>query len=97
MNYIVKEFLNTRVIKTFLGIITSKWAESSTSYISPLYGSSKSFLINGLFSRENQIVLLLPDSKAVDEFKVELTVLGLSDSLLILNEYRAENTRKIFR
>ncbi len=95
MNYIVKEFLETKVIKNFLGIITSKWAESNTKYISPLYGSSKSFLLNGLFSKENQIVLLLPDSKAVDEYKVELTVLGLSDSLLILNEYRAETLQEI--
>jgi hypothetical protein len=45
MNYIVKEFLETKGIKNFQGIITSKWAESSTNYISPLYGSSRRFLI----------------------------------------------------
>ncbi len=90
MNYIVKEFLDTKVIKNIQGIITSGSAENGPAYISPLYGSSKSFLINGLSSKEKQLVILLPDSKAVDELKVELTVLGLSDKLLVVNEFRPE-------
>ncbi len=90
MNYIVKEFLDTKVIKNIQGIITSVTAGKEPFYISPLYGSSKSFLINGLSNKEKQLVILLPDSKAVDELKVELTVLGLSDKLLVVNEFRPE-------
>ena len=90
MNYIVKDFLDTKVIKNFLGIITSNWGESNTLYTSPVHGSSKSFLIAGLSQKYNQLVILLPDAKTVDEFKVELSVLDLSDKLLAINEFRPE-------
>jgi transcription-repair coupling factor (superfamily II helicase) len=90
MNYIVKDFLETKVIKNFQGIITSAWAESNHLYSSPLHGSSKSLIIYGLFQKINQLVILLPDTKTVDEFKVELSVLGLSDDLLTVNEFRSE-------
>ncbi len=90
MNYIVKEFLDTKVIKNIQGIVTSGSADNEPFYVSPLYGSSKSFLINGLSNKEKQLVVLLPDSKSVDELKVELTVLGLSDKLLVINEFRPE-------
>ena len=78
MNFIVKEFLETKVIKNFLGKTASSLKEQNTHYISSLHGSSKSFLINGLLPDENQLLVLLPDSKAVDELKVELTILGIS-------------------
>ncbi len=90
MNYIVKEFLDTKVIKKIQGIVTSGSAANESFYLSPLYGSSKSFLINGLSNKEKQLIILLPDSKAVDELKVELTVLGLSDKFLAVNEFRSE-------
>ncbi len=90
MNYIVKEFLETKVIRDILGILTSGPQTNHTFFTSPLYGSSKSFLVNGLSLKENQIVVLLPDSKSVDELKVEFTILGLSDRLLVVNEFRPE-------
>ena len=95
MNYIVKEFLETRAIKNFQGRITSGWTGKNNLSTAPFYGSSKSFFINGLSLTENQIILLLPDSKAVDEFKVELSVLGLSEILLVINEFRPEPLQEI--
>ncbi len=95
MNDIVQEFLNTRVIKNFQGIIASGRADTNVNYISPLYGSSKSFLINGLSLKENQVVVLLPDSRSVDELKVELTILGLAENLLVMNEFRPEVLQEI--
>jgi transcription-repair coupling factor (superfamily II helicase) len=95
MNYIVKEFLETKVIKNFLGKTASNLKEQNTHYISSLHGSSKSFLINGLLPKENQLIILLPDSKAVDELKVELTILGLSGNLLVINEFRPEPLQEI--
>ena len=95
MNYIVKEFLETKGIKNFQGRITSGWTDKSPQFISPLYGSAKSFLINGLSTKEKQIVILLPDSKSVDEFNVELSVLDLSDHLLIVNEFRSEPLQEV--
>ncbi|HSD63208.1 MAG TPA: transcription-repair coupling factor [Ignavibacteriaceae bacterium] len=95
MNYIVKDFLDTKVIKNFLGIITSGWGEINTLYSSPFHGSSKSLIVYGLSQKVNQLVILLPDTKSVDEFKVELSVLGLSDNLLTVNEYRSEPLQEI--
>ncbi|HKB86721.1 MAG TPA: transcription-repair coupling factor [Ignavibacteriaceae bacterium] len=87
---IVKDFLNTKVIRNIPGIAAPYTAEKKIIYVSPLYGSSKSFLINGLSLKESRLVVLLPDSKSVDELKVELTVLGLADMLLVVNEFRPE-------
>ena len=95
MNYIVKEFLDSKVIKNIRGIVASRLKEPKTLYISSLHGSSKSFLINGLLPDENQLIVLLPDSKAVDELKVELTILGLSGNLLVINEFRPEPLQEI--
>jgi transcription-repair coupling factor (superfamily II helicase) len=95
MNDLVKEFLETKGIKNFQGIATSGRTETNTIYTSPFYGSSKAFIVNGLLLKENQIMVLLPDSKAVDEFKVELSVLDLSDKLLVINEFRAEPLQEI--
>ncbi len=90
MNYIVKDFLDTKVIRNIPGIAAPYTSEKNIIYTSPLYGSSKSFLINGLSLKESRLVVLLPDSKSVDELKVELTVLGLTDKLLVVNEFRSE-------
>jgi transcription-repair coupling factor (superfamily II helicase) len=94
MNYIVKEFLEEKVIKNFLGKTASGWPEN-TQFISTLYGSAKSFFINGLSLKVKQVVILLPESKAVDELKVELAVLGLSGELLFINEFRSEPLQEI--
>jgi transcription-repair coupling factor (superfamily II helicase) len=95
MHDIVKEFFETKGIKNFQGRITSGLSGKNSIYTSPLNGSSKSFLINSLFLTENRMVILLPDSKAVDEIKVELTVLDLSENLLVMNEFSPEALQQI--
>jgi len=60
----------------------------------PLYGVSKSFFVSSLIKTNNQIVVLLPDIKSVDEFSVELNILGLSDYILSINEFKAESLQE---
>lgn len=62
--------------------------------ISPLYGSSKSFVVKDLFEENNQIVLLFPEIKLVNELKVELSVLGLIDHLIILDDFNLESIQE---
>lgn len=95
MNFIVKRFLDSAVIKNILGRMQPGGTDKKVLYISPLYGSSKSFLIEGISPKENQLVILLPDTRTVDELKVELSVLGLSNNLLVINEFRSELLQEV--
>jgi transcription-repair coupling factor (superfamily II helicase) len=63
-------------------------------FISPLYGSSKSFAVKDLLDKNDQIVLLLSDIKLVNETKVELNVLGLADSLIIIDDFNLESIQE---
>jgi transcription-repair coupling factor (superfamily II helicase) len=63
--------------------------------ISPLYGSSKSFLASLLNGLDKQIILLQPDSASVAEMNVELNIIGLQKSILTLSELKAENLQEI--
>lgn len=62
--------------------------------ISPLYGSAKSFAIKELFAQNNFLVLLLTETKLVNEFKVELSVLGLSDDLIVIDDFNIESIQE---
>ncbi|MBE0551155.1 MAG: DEAD/DEAH box helicase, partial [Ignavibacterium sp.] len=60
------------------------------NFISPLYGSSKSFAVKDLLDKNEQIVLLLSDIKLVNETKVELNVIGLADDLIVIDDFNLE-------
>lgn len=63
-------------------------------FISPLYGSSKSFAVKDLFTKSDQIILLLTDNKIVHETKVELTVLGLAADLIVIDDFNLETIQE---
>ncbi|HEX9253057.1 MAG TPA: transcription-repair coupling factor [Ignavibacteriaceae bacterium] len=63
-------------------------------FISPLYGSSKSFAVKDLFEKNEQLVLLFVDGKTVHETKVELSVLGLSDDLIVIDDFNLESIQE---
>jgi len=56
-------------------------------HCSPLYGVSKALLVHNLIKTENQIILLLPDSKSVEEINVELNILGLGERLVVIEDF----------
>lgn len=63
-------------------------------FISPLYGSSKSISVKDLSDTNDQIVLLLPDTKEVNETKVELNVLELADLLVVIDDFNMESIQE---
>jgi transcription-repair coupling factor (superfamily II helicase) len=65
----------------------------NTICCSPLYGVSKSLLILQLSETENQIVLLLPDSKSAEEIFIELTLLGHEKHLIFLGDLTRESVQ----
>jgi transcription-repair coupling factor (superfamily II helicase) len=63
-------------------------------FISPLYGSSKSFAVKDLLDKHEQIVVLFSDIKLVNETKVELSVLGLGDNLIVIDDFNLESIQE---
>jgi len=63
-------------------------------FISPLYGSSKSFAVKDLLGKNGQLVLLLSDIKLVNETKVELSVLGFAESLIVIDDFNLESIQE---
>lgn len=63
-------------------------------YVSSLYGVAKSFLIDELSSNEDQLVVLVPDTKSVAELLVELKTLGLTKNIISFDEFKSESIQK---
>lgn len=59
-------------------------------FTSPLHGASKSIFVSWLLKKEKNIVVLLPDEKAVDEFNVELCILDKGNDVVVINEFKPE-------
>src|SRR5690606_10028924 len=74
--------------------IHSKFSSETSLIISPLYGSSKSFFVKEYFKNNNQIALLFQETKLVNEFKVELNVLELSDHIIIIDDFNLESIQE---
>ncbi len=63
-------------------------------YVSQLTGSFKSLLLSKLIEKEKQILVLLPEIKLVEELVVELSILGLSDILISITEFKPESLQE---
>jgi len=68
--------------------------ESKVIFISPLYGAAKSFAVKELFEKHEQIILLFAETKLVHEAKVELNILGLADSLIVIDNFNLESIQE---
>ncbi len=65
-------------------------AKEKHVYVSTFSGSSKSLFVKKIAHAENQILLLLPDVQAVNEVKVELSILGLEKSVVVADDLSPE-------
>lgn len=87
---ILTKISNITTLDEILSISQIGVEQSNSISCSQLYGVSKSVLVLKLIELENQIVLLLPESKDTKELFVELNLLGLSEQLIILEEFTRE-------
>ena len=69
-------------------------SKNNQLYISHLTGCFKSLLLSKLIEKEKQILVLLPEIKLVEEFVVELSILGLSDKLISITEFKPESLQE---
>ena len=83
----VHKFLELDSIKHLTKMLGERTAPV---YTSPLFGSSKSLLLLKLIESENQVVVLLPEIKSIEEFQVELDILNLSSYVIAITEYKPE-------
>jgi transcription-repair coupling factor (superfamily II helicase) len=83
----IEKFLNTQTDKI---IDLIKNSDEKQIIISQLAGSFKSLFLAKLIEVENQLLVLLPEVKLVEELYVELSILGLSDNLIPITEFRPE-------
>ncbi len=62
--------------------------------ISILPGSAKSLLLSFILEKDKQYLLLLPSIETVNEFKVELNILGLGDKLICFDDLNLESVQE---
>ncbi|MCZ6702820.1 MAG: transcription-repair coupling factor [Ignavibacteria bacterium] len=74
--------------------IVSGRSNKDKHFISPLYGSAKSFLISELTSIENQLLVLTSDEKLAMELSVELEFLRLNCKIILLNNFTPESIQE---
>src|SRR3990172_6060898 len=59
-------------------------------FVTSFFGSARNLFVKLLAERERQIYLLCEDSKSLDECNAELSVLGLSDRTIIINQLQPD-------
>ncbi len=81
------ESILTKQIDKIINLISDK--SKNQFYVSSLTGSFKSLFLSRLIEKEKQVFVLLPEIKLVEELFVELSILGLSDKLIPLTEFKS--------
>ena len=74
--------------------IVSGKSNKHKHFISPLYGSAKSFLISELTAIEDQLLVLTSDDKLATELSVELEFLNLNSKVILLNNFTSESIQE---
>lgn len=87
---LISQFSKFNCINKLRGLLVSGSSQDGRIITSPLYGSSKALLVENLSSSEDQMVILFSDVQTVLEFTVELDLLGLTDRLIAITEFKAD-------
>ncbi|MDA3861130.1 MAG: transcription-repair coupling factor [Melioribacteraceae bacterium] len=67
--------------------LNNVFQKNSPIRISKLAGSIKALLLSTTFSKKKRVVILLPNRNEVDEFKVELSILGFEKKIIVIDEF----------
>ena len=92
------EFLTYLSSFNFFGELKNQFVSGKSNkyknFISPLYGSAKSFLISEFTAIENQLLVLTSDDKLATELSVELEFLNLNSKIILLNNFTPESIQE---
>ena len=90
-NKIISKLSNILELKN--KVITNKF-DNHRIAVSPFIGSSKSLFTKEIFQFKNQIVLLFPTAKEVNETHAELHIFGLDKYLIVIDELGIETLQE---
>ncbi len=86
----IKEYKQLKRLKSYL---ETEYFSGSVIFCSPLFGISKLLFTSSLFNNEEQILLLLPDSRTAEEIYIELNELGLGESSILIEDVIPESVQ----
>jgi transcription-repair coupling factor (superfamily II helicase) len=90
----INRITEVKLFKKVFEVLSSLDKDSNKFFTSPLFGSSKTFLLNELIQKENQVLVLLPEAKATEELNVELGILGLEKHIILIDDFRVESIQE---
>ncbi|MBP1682795.1 MAG: transcription-repair coupling factor, partial [Ignavibacteriaceae bacterium] len=90
----LNRILNISAFGEVLKKLQQQYQSAQIIRCSSLYGVSRSLLVLRLNEIENQSVLLLHDSKAAEELFVELNQLGLTEQVILFEEFNPESVQE---
>jgi transcription-repair coupling factor (superfamily II helicase) len=89
MIYNLENILSDRnLFKEIFNILSDP--DQKIIHVSPLHGASSAFLIKELINKNNQIIVLFNDAKAAEEFNVELSVIGLGEMTILIDDFSSQ-------
>jgi transcription-repair coupling factor (superfamily II helicase) len=95
MNFdIENKLVNRSLFGEILRKISTLDSDQNRILISSLHGSSKAFLIKSLTSQVDQQLILVNDPKAAEELNVELTLIGLDDKVILIDDFNLEQIQQ---
>lgn len=89
-----KIFESLEELKKLIDIIKDLQPGRNRIYVSPFHGSSRQLLITFLSGLEKQILVLCPTLQEVNEIKVELSILGLGEIVISVDEFQPETIQE---
>lgn len=90
----LKRLINVKTLDVIVSRLHAQTEQTNIISCSSLHGVAKSVLSMKLNESEKQIILLLPESNIAEETFVELTLLGLSEKLILLNDFGREQVQE---
>lgn len=90
----MNELKDTISIKVFEKILNALKSDLQEVNISPLHGSSRSLLISEIKDFTQQILVLVPEIKLVDEIFVELSLLNPKQKIILIKEFDLESVQE---
>jgi len=90
MKNIVDELTQISSLINLVQLISEFPSNRFPLYVSNLFGSSRNLFVKLITEREQQVYLLCKDLKSLDECNAELSILGLSNHLIFINDLKTD-------
>ncbi len=90
----LSELTDLKFFKEIVKKISERKSEKNRISISQLSGSAKSILISLFAKNEKQILVLLPTRQLVNELNVELTILGVDEKIIAIDNIETDSIQE---